>query len=150
MKITPRSEEEIRLASLWPEGEYDFEIAAATEKLSSSSNPMIELACRVFNGGGERMVKDWLLEKVEYKLRHFAFAIGLGVAYENGDLDATLMVGRAGRLKLGIEKAKGDFPPKNKVVDYIVADAAKDQASAAKKPAAIVPRATVAADEPPF
>jgi hypothetical protein len=38
--------------------------------------------------GKGRKVNDYLMESVAYKLRHFAYAVGLGKSYEAGSLDA--------------------------------------------------------------
>lgn len=131
LKITPKTEEEIRRAMLLGPGEYDFEVMSAEEKLSKAGNPMIVVKMKVFNGGGgERHVTDWLMEKMEYKLRHFMFAIGKGAAYEAGDIDAGGFQGCCGKLTLTIEEKEG-FQPQNRVKDYIPQD--KGAASAAKK-----------------
>lgn len=148
VQFQPKTEEQVR--RLLPDGDYDFEIVQALDKNSSNGNPMIELNLRIFVGGGEKFVKDWVMEKVDYKLRHFAFAVGMGPAYEAGGLDAELLVGRAGKVKIGTEPAKGDFPPKNKVVDYVVPADQKEASSAAKKPAGVTPSPTPSTDEPPF
>jgi hypothetical protein len=101
----------------------------------------------VFSERGDRKIKDWLMEKMAWKLKHFAAAVGLAEAYESGALDAQALVGRSGKLKLKKGKANGDFAPRNEVKDYCApSDAAtpKPAANAAPKPAA------VAGDEPPF
>ena len=63
---------------------------------------------------------DWFSE---YKLRHFAYAVGLGDAYESGNLDGRdgALVGRQGFVKIkGEEDKSGKFGPKNVVKDYVV------------------------------
>jgi hypothetical protein len=107
---------------------------------------MIEVKLAVFRPNGSRAyVTDYLLEKMAYKLRHFSYAVGLGDAYEAGDINAEQCAGRSGRVALKIEEQDG-FEPKNVVRDYIVPETAKPA-----KPAAHVPPAQAAdANEPPF
>lgn len=122
MQFTPKTENEIIEAALWPEGVYDFEIVEASDTISKKGNEMIALSLRVYDAnGGHRFVNDYLLESMAFKLRHCAYACGLGSDYENGFLAAEKFVGRSGKLKLGVEKPRDDkYPPKNTVRDYIV------------------------------
>ncbi len=146
MKITPKTEDEIRRGLLLPEGEYDFEIISAEEKTSKAGNPMIALKLKVFNGGGERHISDWVMEKGEFKLRHFMFAIGFGAAYESGDIIPEQFAGQCGKLSLTVKEQEG-FQPQNSVRDYIVPEEKKAEASAAKKTQAAAANAPVAGDD---
>lgn len=120
MKFQPKTENEIANENLIEPGEYDFEVVAAFDKVSKSGNDMIELKLRVF-AERERVINDFLLEKIAYKLRHFAEATGLLDTYNSGDLIADDCVGKAGRVKIGIQKDKtGAYPDKNTVNDYVV------------------------------
>jgi hypothetical protein len=65
-----------------------------------------------------------------HKFRHFFFCIGAGTAYETGTIEAHLLIERDGWCDVGHEKAKGEFGPKAKIVDYVVENAA----SAAQEP----------------
>jgi len=117
-----------------PPGEYDFEVLKSTDKFSKGGNPMIELVMWVYSADGERViVTDYLLEKLAYKLRHFASAVGRIADYEAGTLDGNGLVGLTGRCKLGVEKPKDDspYPPKNVVRDYVVPKAGSNGGGAA-------------------
>jgi hypothetical protein len=143
MRFTPKSEAEIAQGDLFPAGVYDFEVNSAEEAVSKAGNDMIKVRLDVFNDdGGKTTVFDYLMEAAAYKLRHMAEVCGLLDDYESGHLDADDLVGKAGRVKIGIQKDKtGQYADKNNVVDYIVED--KRIASLSTKP---MPRRGKAAD----
>ena len=151
MRFTPRSEDEIASANLWPAGEYDFEIHNAEDTESKAGNDMTKLTVHVHDSEGQyKTVFDYLVdtEGGAYKIRHFAEATGLLPQYERGELMADEMIGRTGRCKLNVQKDKtGQYPDKNGIADYLKSKTP----SAAPKPAA---RVKVAAgdidDEVPF
>lgn len=124
MKFTPKSEKQIAEEGLLPEGNYGFEVAKAEDKVSKSGNDMIEVNLRVFNtDGGFVFVRDFLMEKIAYKLRHFAEAAGLLEKYESGEFTAADCEGRIGHVKIIIKKdPTGTYPDKNEVRDYVVGD----------------------------
>ena len=65
MRVTPKTENEVRESGLWPVGEYDFEIVSSIEKLSQSGNEMIELKVKIFDEDGKSITLfDYLLESV--------------------------------------------------------------------------------------
>lgn len=133
----------------WRPGTYDFEVHDAAEDTSKASGAeMIKLTLYVFNAdGGKRTVFDYLVnsEKAQFKIRHFSEAVGLLHHYEKGELDVYDMVGKVGKLKLGIKAAQGDYPANNSVQDYI----AMDPASARAAPRPVASRAAAPAARQP-
>lgn len=129
MKVTVRTEEEIAELNLWPAGEYGFEIAAATDKISkikpdgTGGNEMIELKVAIFNSeGNQRILFDYLMDTAQmaYKLRHAAEACGILAKYEAGNLLASDFHGKTGHAKVRIQKDKtGNYPDKNVISDYV-------------------------------
>src|SRR5437016_4593213 len=122
MRFAPQSEEAVAKEASrfepWRSGIYDFEVAEAEDQTSRAGNEMIVLTLHVFNREGvRRTVYDYLIESIGYKLRHAAYACGLGKNYDTGDLQAMDFCGKAGKLKLGIEPAKDGYPAKNRVQD---------------------------------
>jgi hypothetical protein len=106
----------------WKAGTYDFTILDASDEVSSSGNEMIKLTIAIYNAEGRtRKVFDYLVDspKTQFKIRHFASAVGLTEQYEAGELDINEIVDRSGKLKLAIKPAQGDYPAGNQVSDYI-------------------------------
>jgi hypothetical protein len=158
MRFTPKSEKEIHEMGLWPAGEYGFEILDQTmfggnayftdDKVSKSGNDMIQLIVKVYNQDGQfRIVIDYLLESLAFKLRHAAVACGLLDKYESGELKAADFVGKSGNLKLKVGKEQNGYPAKNEVADYIVHGIGDPQAPAGFVPP---PKAPTAADGRPL
>lgn len=120
LAFKPKTENE--LTALATVGQYEFQVLEAEDRESKSGNPMIYLKLGVFNGDAMRWhISDYLVTAMEAKLRHFADTTGLLARYESGQLAAQDCVGRAGRVKLGIEQDKeGKYPDKNVVKDYVL------------------------------
>lgn len=142
MKFTPKSENEIASENLIQPGTYDFEIVDAENALSKNNNEMVKLKLHVFDDNGNaRIVFDYLLESMAYKLRHAADACRLLDKYETGHLIAEDFKGKTGKLKLAIQKSKDPlYADKNVVADYVKRESAADSAPQAK------PEKQVAAD----
>ena len=123
MRFDPKSAAQIDEDGLFPDGIYDCEVIHAEDKESKAGNEMIELSIRVYHGEQSRVVKDWLLEKVAYKLRHAAETFGCMKQYEAGNLTGDNLMGKSGKCKLKLEPIKDTFPAKNSVSDYVSGDA---------------------------
>ena len=121
MKVTPKTEQQIQESLLLPAGQYVCEVISAKETVSKSGNDMIVLQIKIYTEtGSERLITDYLLDSMEYKIRHAAEAFGLLSEYESGFLTADAMVGKAVSCKIGVQKDKtGQYGPKNIVQDYI-------------------------------
>jgi hypothetical protein len=136
MRFEAKSENELRRENLIPAGEYGFEVLTAEDKVSAKGNDMIALKLIVYlSDGSQRHVYDWILEAFAFKLRHFCEATGLIEDYNAGRLCAADCVGRSGKVKIGINEDKsGDYPPSNRVLDYIVAKGSAQPAAPAAVP----------------
>jgi hypothetical protein len=136
MRFEAKSENELRRENLIPAGEYGFEVLTAEDKQSAKGNDMIALKLIVYmSDGSQRHVYDWILEAFAFKLRHFCEATGLIEDYNAGRLCAADCVGRSGKVKIGINEDKsGDYPPSNRVLDYIVAKGNAQPAAPAAVP----------------
>jgi|SRR6185503_2271199 len=125
MRFTPKTEQEIQTMALVEPGEYSFQVIEALDQVAKSGNEMIKLKMKIWdNMGRERLIFDYVLEAMAFKLRHFCDATGLTEKYESGELRASDCPGRAGKLELGLEESKpnpngGMYAPKNMVKDYI-------------------------------
>lgn len=136
MKFIPMTKEQIELANLLEPGIYPFQVLAASDEISKAGNEMIKIKLAVFSDDREVHVYDYLMEKMAFKLRHFAEFTGQLAAYEHGMLDAMMVMGKVGYCKVDVEKGDGMYPPKNTIRDYV----AKPGDSVTPAPAPEVPR----------
>jgi len=133
MKVTPRTDKELKEMNIWQPGSYYFKIIEeiaigqnlyrTQEAVSKNGNEMIRLVLQVFNDEGHFItILDHLLDSVmPHKLKHAAQACNLLDKYESGELNAEDFIGKTGKLSLGIDKDKsGQYPDRNGVKDYIV------------------------------
>jgi len=101
---------------------------------------------RVFREDGTFiLVSDYLLESMAFKLLHASETCGLSDKYENGELCGADFVGKTGTVKIGTQEAKGDWPAKSVIKDYVVDK--DDDAPAKKKKAAKKTKAAEELDE---
>jgi hypothetical protein len=118
MKFTPKTEEELAMDGLLPEGVYDFEVIEALNKVSKNGNEMIQLKLKVYDeNGGWRFVTDFLLESFLPKLHSFAKATGTLKAYETGEFDSYNCLNTSGKVQIKIKPA-GEYPARNEVKFY--------------------------------
>jgi hypothetical protein len=138
----PLTEEEAQKErqTLLDEGTYSFKVNNAISKMSrpkpgKESNPMIELHLTAWDDKGhERYMYDYLVgtRNMAWKLKHFCDAVGLSKAYEDGNFDAWMCVGKSGTAQIGQQKGQpreggGTYPDKNMVLDYIIAGKENDK-----------------------
>lgn len=131
MRFTPKTENEIQAENLFPDGDYDFEVVEAKDGQSKRGSDMITINMKVYGPNGRtQFVRDYLLEAMAYKLRHFCEATGLLADYDAGTLTDGKVMGRTGRVKLVTESGRknpttgADYPARNAVKDYVT-DGAK-------------------------
>lgn len=134
MRVTPitaeQAEEQSSGFEPWKPGDYDFNVHDAWEETSNGGNEMVKLTLHVLNRDGQRRtVFDYLVnsEKSQWKIRHFAEAVGMVPQYEAGEMEPHDIVSRVGRLKLKTKPATGQYAAGNAVADYIPAPAAARQ-----------------------
>ena len=157
MNITPQSEDQLRASMLLADGDYQFEVASAEDKISSSNNEMIALQLRIYKpDGATRTQKDWLVNSasamMQMKIRHFARSCGLMDQYNAGTLDSLTCQGASGVVRIR-SKTDEQYGPQNYVKDYISEESDAAEPSPPPGPtAAQTKRANEAApdDECPF
>lgn len=128
MKFDPKTDKELELMEIVPEGLYPCEVADAKDKVSRSGNEMIELKLKLWDEmGRERLVFDYLLPQMAKKLKHFAVASGMLDKYDHGSISAMDCIGKSITAEIGIQEGQdkpdgsGKYPAKNAVKDYMIA-----------------------------
>lgn len=150
MKFIPKSEDELARDLLLEPGEYPFEVLSARDRVSQSGNEMIELKLNVFGDDGQQShVYDYLLEKMAFKLRHFAETTGLIAKYEAGNFEAMDCLDKQGVVRLAIDPGSNGYSPKNVVKDYIKpAPSAESASSPTRNTGDKAPASAPAASKP--
>jgi len=105
-----------------PPGEYPAMVETAEEKTSKAGNPMLVVELNVYKTDGHTVsVKDYMITGGQYsadwKIKNLCKSAGIEVT---GTLNASDLVGRGLRVKLGIKPAEGKYSEQNKVNDYLV------------------------------
>jgi len=146
MQFDPKTEKELAESNLWNAGIYSFEILEkskifgkefiTSDTKSSKGNDMIQLAVAIYNDEGQiKVLPDYLLAALAHKLRHAAYACGIGNQYESGMLIASDFIGKTGHAQIEIqaggkkENGEGNHPDKNTIKDYVVSDDYQQQRS---------------------
>lgn len=125
-KFIPKTEAELQAENLCGEGLFPFTILESSEveskSVKNSGKTMIKLKLNIHgDDGGDYHVYDYVADWfMGFKLRHLAYAVGIGPHYEAGTIDASgnSMNGLTGYCNVGIQKAKDGFPAKNTIQDY--------------------------------
>jgi len=140
MKFSPKTEKEVSQTKLLIPGECDFTVKSATDETSKTSgNEMIKLMLEVFDREGTSIIiYDYLVavDAMAFKIRHFAYAVGLGSRYESGDFDSFDCDGKSGKCKVRTQPEKDGYPPKSVIADYIPLE----EGSVAPKPKSAPPK----------
>lgn len=106
-----------------PVGEYNYEVAAAEDTISKFNNDeeQIQLNLRIFHDGGVVYLNQWLSPSKTWKIKQFAFSVGLVDRFEAGTLTAADCLDKAGKLKLGQYEDKSGTM-RNSVFKYLETD----------------------------
>jgi hypothetical protein len=125
MKFLSRAPEELSVMNLLPEGDYDFFIESATDKVSKTSGKeMIALILQVYNGSQKHTVYDYLVGNSDaglcmLKISNFCECVGIGQAYTDGEINADSLFHLTGRVRIKIENDV-KYGSKNVVDAYII------------------------------
>jgi hypothetical protein len=130
-----------------PDGDYDFSVSEAREKVSSSGNPMIELTLRIKSKGAPPVrVFDNLVFTPNAFWRIDAFRIATGETVPAGqkvNFEAEDCLDRSGRCILYSDSYNGKV--RNKVAEYLAPDKSQPVDKARTAKAAPSPKAMVGA-----
>jgi hypothetical protein len=124
MKPSGRSETQLQKAARPTQarpGWYDGEFGEVIERLSQRQNEMFDARVTIRLADGTTLeIRDFLTDagRGGLKFYHACSAVGVGTKYEaKQEISATDFIGKAVRVKIGIEKRRG-FPDRNIVEGY--------------------------------
>jgi len=124
MNFYPLTEEELQVASLVPEGTYNYQVIKSEDKISQKGNEYTAITLVVWDNEGKehQVFTNMALMKL---LKHFCDVNGMQDEYKSGNVPAeSFMHKSGGKVVLGIEGEKPDgkggvYKAKNVVKDYI-------------------------------
>lgn len=124
MKFKPQSEDELNSFKLLDNGEYDFTVIHAENKVSRAGNEYIFLKLQVWDKDGKERLIFTNLALIKL-LKHFCDVTGLQYKYNLGEIYAEDCLNKIGLCQIGYEQGSqkpegGYYPDKNVVIDYIV------------------------------
>ena len=107
-------------SSVLPPGIYPFSVLDAKEEVSKAGNDMLHLKIGAERPNGTaQWVHDYIVNTQTGKLKAFCAAVGMLDDFGRGEISATEFIGATGKVKLRIEPAKGSYPEKNAVAEYV-------------------------------
>lgn len=155
MNWTPKTEDEVMAAELCQKGKAPFTILEAQVTQSKSEKnagkEMLKIKLNVHGEDGfDYHIYDYIAPWfMEHKFRHFWYCVGKGADYEAGKADIESLKGLEGWCEVGIQKAKGEYGPKNTITDYVAKN--EKSAPAEKQQKVATPAAPVnESDDIPF
>lgn len=104
------------------EGLADFEVVAASEKISNKGDPYISMQLKcVDKNGKEGTVFTMLMgtSAWSWKIRRFCECVGQAEMYETGNIDSFFCVGKTGQCNLKLDKPNNKGEIYMGVADYI-------------------------------
>lgn len=118
---------ELECLNVLPDGKYEFVVEKAENRQSKNGNPMIAITLGVYDDtGAKHTIFDYLVftKGMMYKVRHFAYAIGIGDKYEAGTIEPEMCLNRSGECMIGTDQPEigSKYLPKNVVLDYVKKD----------------------------
>ncbi len=125
MDFEPKTDEELDIVNLLPEGIYKYKVIESTDTISQNSgNDMIKLVLKIYTNDG----KDWKVYtnlSLIKLLSHFCRVNDMEDVYKSKHIEAYQCMDKSGgRVVIGMEKEKpreggGVYKAKNIVKDYI-------------------------------
>jgi len=140
MKINPKTDEQLAMEGLFPDGVYPAEILEVEERDDSKGRPFFMLKLGVYNDNQETHVYDNVSDNwMAFKLKHLYESAGKLAVYESGNLDPSdmlhwqltvVLMSEGSREYTSKDGEKKTAPPKNVVKDYVTSDALPEKMAA--------------------
>jgi len=121
-------------AGILPDGEYSYEVVTSEDTISkfNDGEEQIQLNLRIFHDGGQLLLNAWLSPSKTWKIKQFAYSVGLVDRFEAGTLTAADCLDKAGKLKLGNYEDKTGTT-RNSVFKYLESETSTDEVKDALK-----------------
>lgn len=124
MRFQVKTEEELQMESLLPEGCYSYQVIKSEDKMSQAGNEYTAITLKIWDEQGKehQVFTNMALIKI---LKHFCDVNGMQNEYISGNIPADAFLYKSGgRVLLGVEGEKpngkgGMYKAKNIVKDYI-------------------------------
>jgi len=133
--FNPLTDEDIReyeTRNLLKAGEYPFVVTHIDMATSKTGNAMLVVTLSIADEMGKLyIIKDYLTDKMRFKLKHFCETLGFAEEYRTGNLPLNAVIGKTGSVNLIVEKGAakpegGFYRDRNAVKDYIKPVAVKN------------------------
>lgn len=124
MRFTPKTENELQMESLVPEGIYSYQVIKSEDAVSHAGNEYIKFTIKIWDSEGREHLVFTNLALIKL-LKHFCDVNGMESDYESGDIPAEKCIFKSGgKVLLGVEGEKpnpngGMYRAKNIVKDYV-------------------------------
>ena len=117
-----------------PDGEYNFEVVTSEDTISkfNDGEEQIQLNLRIYHDGGVVFLNQWLSPSKTWKIKQFAYAVGISGRFESGKITAADCLDKAGKLKLGQYEDKSGTT-RNSVFKYLESETRTAEVKAALK-----------------
>jgi hypothetical protein len=117
-----------------PDGEYNFEVVTSEDTISkfNDGEEQIQLNLRIFHEGGVIFLNQWLSPSKTWKIKQFAYAVGISGRFESGKITAADCLDKAGKLKLGQYEDKSGTK-RNSVFKYLESETSSAEVKDALK-----------------
>lgn len=124
MRTNPKTDDELALINLMPEGTYEFMIISAKSHFAKdTNNESIKIVVKFWdNNQVERTWTDYLTPLFAVKLKRFCKATDLLSQYESDNLSPEDIMNKTAYLKMIIKKGKdknGNMIDRNEIADYL-------------------------------
>ncbi len=129
MIFTPATKEELEMEGLIKPGYYPFGIVKVEEKTSQKGDPFFNVRLAVYVGSSDKpmiIFDNPSPAFMKHKLAHLCEATGNQAKYESGNLSESDLVGAEAFIEVGVQPAKGGYPAKNTVLDYLTREQAQE------------------------
>lgn len=107
--------------NLIPDGEYDAIVTIADEQESKAGNAMLKLSVKVWHGGRESIVFDYIVVPATvWKLKQLLSALGMSERFEAGSVVPKDLVGKTIRVFVKTREDKtGKYSDQNVITKYM-------------------------------